>query len=158
MSEAIKMRECPNRKCGGSEPVVDQHPQILTSKAVRVVCLGCLTSGPLRNTEAEAVDLWNELPRDAEAMAGVVARVVDPFVSDLRFHPSDWERGAEGRDKLRERREEIVRAFDSAMAHFGRDRSHVADRLVYIAAAVLSVGEGLGLDVSDIHRQEVARG
>lgn len=81
--------------------------------------------------------------------------VDDPFAPELRMHPSDWERGADGRDKLRERREEIVRAFDAAMAGFGRDRAGVADRLAYIAAAVLSAGVGLGLDVDATMRLEV---
>lgn len=44
------LEPCPNPECPGSEPVIDQHPQILTSKAVRVICLGCLACGPLRNT------------------------------------------------------------------------------------------------------------
>lgn len=57
------LEPCPNPECPGSEPVIDQHPQILTSKAVRVICLGCQTCGPLRNTEAEARRLWNALPR-----------------------------------------------------------------------------------------------
>ena len=82
----------------------------------------------------------------------------DPFASDLHMHPSDWERVAEGRDKLRERREEIVRAFDSAMAYFGRDREHVAERLAYIVAAAMSAAEGLGLDAANHYREEVPRG
>lgn len=57
------LEPCPNLECPGSEPVIDQHPQILTSKAVRVICLGCQTCGPLRNTESEARRLWNLLPR-----------------------------------------------------------------------------------------------
>ena len=73
--------------------------------------------------------------------------IADPFVHDLRMHPSDWDRAADGREKLRERRPEIIRAFDSAMAGFGRDRGLVADQLAYIAALALSAGEGLGLDV-----------
>ena len=60
---AAKLEPCPNPECPGSEPMIDQHPQILTSKAVRVICLGCQTSGPLRNTETEARRLWNALPR-----------------------------------------------------------------------------------------------
>lgn len=83
--------------------------------------------------------------------------VDDPFAPELRMHPSDWERGADGRDKLRERREEIVRAFDSAMANFGRNREFVADRLAYIAAAVLSAAVGLGLNVDATMRLDVVR-
>lgn len=63
MPERDRLEACPNVECIGSEPMMDQHPQILTSKAVRVTCLGCLMSGPLRNTEAKARAAWNALPR-----------------------------------------------------------------------------------------------
>ncbi len=72
----------------------------------------------------------------------------DPFVPDLRLHPSDWDRGVDAQDKLRERRPEIVRAFDAAMTMVGRDRDAAADRLAYVAAAVLNAGTQLGLDMA----------
>lgn len=72
----------------------------------------------------------------------------DPYVHDLRMHPSDWDRSIDAQGKLRERRPEIARAFDSAIVQVGRDRDAVADRLAYVAAAALNAGTQLGLDMA----------
>ena len=109
----VKLKACPF--CGGDAEFVRLGTR---RQPCQVACTMCGTHHESPDEDEMSGTSWNRRE------GGPAAK--DPFASDLHMHPSDWERVAEGRDKLRERREEIVRAFDSAMAYFGRDREHVA--------------------------------
>lgn len=72
----------------------------------------------------------------------------DTWVSDLRFHPSDWDRAVDAKEKMRERRPEIIGAFDVAMNAVGRNKELAAEQLGFIAATAINAGTQLGLDMT----------
>ena len=70
MSDRDKPGRCPNRECPKPEAYLTLVPVSRYVEEAFVWCRQCGVHGPSGSDEAEAVRLWNLLPRDAEP-AGV---------------------------------------------------------------------------------------